>query len=46
MTDMMSETKTKKECEGVEEVSLAYQKEEKKEGKEEALGMTGFYCWR
>jgi hypothetical protein len=30
MTDMMSETKTKKECEGVEEVSLAYQKEEKK----------------
>lgn len=33
MTDMMSETKTKKECEGVEEVSLAYKKEEKKKEK-------------
>jgi hypothetical protein len=28
----------------VEEVSLAYQKEEKKEGKEEPLGKRGFYC--
>lgn len=38
MTDMVSGTKTKKECEGMEEVSLAYQKEGKK-GRRRASGI-------
>lgn len=42
MTDMMPETKTKKECEGMEEVSLAYQKEEKKKEKKRLRAWLGF----